>query len=95
MANSGLVDSKMDDIEQRFAAAIANARGYARLSNTAGFPQSVPDQVSCALAELWEHGRGALSGEEIQEIADRHVEWDAEDEPWPRQIAANVVPFRR
>jgi len=47
------------EIEQRFAAALANSRGYAKLWNTAGCPQSHHDQVGCALIELWEDGRKA------------------------------------
>jgi hypothetical protein len=82
-------------IEQSFAAAVANARGYAKLANTAGFPQSVPDQVNCALMELWECSTATLSRGDIHAIADRYVEWDDQNEPWPRQLAANIVPLRR
>jgi hypothetical protein len=84
------------DIEQSFAAAVANARGNAKIANTAGFPQRVCDQVAGALADLWEHGRGAgLSGDDIQAIVDRYVEWDDQDEAWPREMPGNVVPLRR
>ena len=85
------------DIEQHFAAAVANSRGYAKFWSTVGFPQTTADQVGCALAELWEEGRGrGLSGDEIQKIADRYVGYDDDGEAWPRASAFNgVVPLRR
>ena len=85
------------EIEQRFAAALANSRGYAKLWNTAGCPQSHHDQVGCALIELWEDGRKAgLSGDEIQKIADTYVEYDDAGEALPRASAfSGVVPLRR
>lgn len=84
------------DIEQTFAAEVINARGTSRLANTAGWPQRACDQVAGALADLWDAGRDAgLSGADIQAIADRHVEYDDDGEPWPRPTGGNVTPFRR
>jgi hypothetical protein len=83
-------------IEQTFAAEVANARGNARLANTSGFPQRICDQVAGALAELWAAGREAgISARDIDAIAKRYVEFDANDEAWPRSLPENVVPFRR
>jgi hypothetical protein len=85
----------MQDIEQAFAAAVANARGNAKIAATAGHPLNASDQVAGALAELWERGRAAgLSADAVQAVADRYVVWDG-DNPWPREMPANVVPFRR
>ncbi|KRR09971.1 hypothetical protein CQ12_06045 [Bradyrhizobium jicamae] len=84
------------EIEQTFAAAVANAHGMAKIVNSAAIPQSASDQVAAALAELWEAGRVAgMTGADIQVIADRHVYWDDDGEPWPRPPGSNVVPFRR
>ena len=84
------------EIEQTFAAAVINARGFAKIATTAGIDQRPCDQVACALADLWEAGRSeGLSTAEIQAIANRHVEYDDDDEAWPRSLAGNVVPFRR
>lgn len=84
------------NIESKFAAEVINARGNSRLANTAGWSQRACDQVAGALADLWEAGRDAgLSSADIQAIADRHVEHDADGEAWPRSPAGNVVPFRR
>jgi hypothetical protein len=84
------------DIEQTFAAAVINARGFAKIASTAGIPQRTCDQVACALADLWEAGRDeGLTTAEIQAIANRYVDYDDDDEAWPRQMAGNVVPFRR
>jgi hypothetical protein len=48
------------------------------------------------LADLWEAGRDeGLTTAEIQAIANRYVDYDDDDEAWPRQMASNVVPFRR
>ena len=58
--------------EQTFAAEVLNARGNAKLCNTAGIPQTVSDQVDCALMELWQQGRRAgMASAEIQAIVDR------------------------
>ena len=47
----------MDPIEQAFAAAVANARGEAKILATAGcFPANASDQVAGALAVLWKDG---------------------------------------
>jgi len=84
------------DAEQAFAAAVANARGNAKLADTAGFPQTAFDQVMCALVELWEDGRNeGLSGDDIQAVVDQWVFWDEHDNPWPREMADNVTPLRR
>lgn len=87
---------RLMQIESSFAAAIVNARGFAKMANTAGIAQSASDQTVAALAELWKAGREAgLSGTVIQEIADRWVEWDDDGEPWPRPPGSNVIPLRR
>jgi hypothetical protein len=49
----------MDPIEQAFAAAVANARGEAKMLATAGFPQTASDQVAGALVVLWKDGKDA------------------------------------
>jgi hypothetical protein len=86
----------MSDIEQSFAAAVANARGEARILATAGFPQTASDQVAGALIELWDRGRAAgMATDDIQAIANRWVEWDEGNNPWPRAVIDNVVPLRR
>lgn len=86
----------MENIEQTFAAEVINARGYAKIANTAGMPQRACDQVACALADLWDAGRSnGMSSADIQAIANRYVEYDADDEAWPRSLVGNVVPFRR
>ena len=47
----------MDPVEQAFAAAVANARGEAKILATAGcFPTNACDQVAGALAVLWKDG---------------------------------------
>jgi len=58
-----------------------------------GFPQDASDQVMAAYIELWEHPD--LTRDEVYEIADQWVTWDADDNPWPRPLATNVVPMRR
>jgi hypothetical protein len=84
------------DLEQIFAAEVLNARGNAKLCNTAGIPQTVSDQVGCALADLWQHGSAAgMKSADIQAIADRWVEWDGDEQPWPRSPDGNVVALRR
>jgi hypothetical protein len=87
----------MEAIEQAFAAAVANARGEAKILATAGcFPANASDQVAGALAVLWKDGKDAgMSADDIQAIANRWVEWDEDDNPWPRAVIDNVVPFRR
>jgi hypothetical protein len=86
----------MDPIEQAFAAAVANARGEAKMLATAGFPQTASDQVAGALVVLWKDGIDAgMPSDDIQAIANRWVEWDEDHNPWPRAVIDNVVPFRR
>jgi hypothetical protein len=83
------------DIEQTFAAEVLNARGGARLASTAGIMQTASDQVEGALAELWKKGTAAgMTGDAMQAIADRWVEWDAKDRPWPRSPSGNVIALR-
>jgi hypothetical protein len=84
------------EIELAFAAAVINASGFAKIASTAGIPQRACDQVACALCDLWEAGGNeGLTSVEIQAIANRYVEYDDDDEAWPREMAENVVPFRR
>jgi hypothetical protein len=88
--------SKQMEIEQIFAAAVLNASGMDKIANSAGVPQSACDQVVGALADLWVAGRAAgLSGTDIQAIADRHVYWDEEGDPWPQEMPPNLSSFRR
>jgi len=83
------------EIEQRFACQVANAQSYARLGNTAGFPQTAADQVCCALGELWEDGiKVGLSCSDVTAIAKKYVEYDEDGEAWPRPMG-NVVPLGR
>jgi hypothetical protein len=83
------------ELEQRFACQVANARGYARVLNTAGFPQTTADQVGCALGELWHDSVPlGLSSHEVSEIVNSYVEYDDDGEAWPRDIG-NVVPLCR
>jgi hypothetical protein len=91
-----MMGTEMDQVETAFAAAVANAYGDAKMLNTAGIVQTASGQVVGALAALWESGRSAgMPGIAIQEIADRHVYWDRDGEPWPRPMGSNVVPLRR
>ena len=87
----------MDPVEQAFAAAVANARGEAKILATAGcFPTNASDQVAGALAVLWKDGTASgMSADDIQAIANRWVEWDDDQNPWPRAVIDNVVAFRR
>jgi hypothetical protein len=36
-----------------------------------------------------------MSADDIQAIANRWVEWDEDQNPWPRAVIDNVVAFRR
>ena len=86
----------MPDIEQSFAAAVANARGEGRILATAGYSLDASDQVAGALAVLWEDGRAAgMAGDDIHAIAERWTYWDKHGNPWPRAEISDVVPFRR
>jgi hypothetical protein len=85
----------MDPIEQAFAAAVANARGEAKILATAGcFPANAADQVAGALA-VKDGTASGMSADDIQAIANRWVEWDEDQNPWPRAVIDNVVAFRR
>jgi hypothetical protein len=81
-----------DIIEQDFAAAVANARGEARIATTAGYLhlQDASDQVTGALIDLWQ-----AAPDRAHEISERYVQWDANDRPWPRPLPSGVVPFQR
>jgi len=90
-----MTDRDPIEIEQRFAAQIANASSYARMANTAGFQQTAADQVGCALADLWEDGiKAGMSSGDVAVIACRYVEYDEDGEAWPRRMG-NIVPLER
>jgi hypothetical protein len=72
------------DIENAFAAAVANAR--------------TTDDVGLALSDLWEAGRGAwIPREMTQAIIEKYVVEYDDGEAWPKAGAfpENVVAFRR
>jgi hypothetical protein len=53
-----------------------------------------------ALCDLWDEGTAAgLSPSQIEAMANRHLEWDINNDPWPKPSdladGNNVVPFRR
>jgi hypothetical protein len=78
-----------DIIEQAFAAAVANARGEAKMLATTGYSQDASDRVIGALCGLWQAAPGRA-----HEISERYMQW-VNDRPWPRPLPAGVVPFRR
>jgi hypothetical protein len=88
-----MIDLNLTQIEQIFAARVANARDNARPANTAGNPRTTADQIGCALAELYECGAAiGLSINELNAITNRYVEYNDEGDVWPRPMG-NVLPF--
>lgn len=83
------------EIEQAFAAAVLNARGYARIANTAGIYQSVSDQVWCAIDNLKEQWPVGGDNAAVREVVERYVYFDADGQPQPCRTEPNVVPLRR
>ena len=79
------------EIENKFAAQVANAIGNSKLANTIGMDQSISDQIEMALADLWDEGiKAGMTTDYIQAIANRHVE-----NGLPRALPSNVTPMRR
>jgi hypothetical protein len=86
------------EIESKFAAVVASARGVARLPNTAGIERRACEVLVGAQCDLWDEGTAAgLSPSEVEAIANRYVEWDINSDPWPKPPDlpdGNVVAFR-
>ena len=58
------------EIESKFAAVVASARGVTRLADAAGIEQRVCEVIVHALCDLWDEGTAAgLSPSEIEAIA--------------------------
>ena len=86
------------DLEAKFAALVARARGMTRLADpVAG--HRVCEVLVVALYDLYDEGIAAgIDPAAIEEIANRYLEWDVNNDPWPKSEglpAGNVVPFRR
>jgi hypothetical protein len=79
------------DIESIFAAAVFNAPKAAAEMCKHGIRQTTSDQISCALADLWQ-----FDGSRAQAIADKYVWYDADGEPQQRTDIdwGNVVALR-
>ena len=73
------------EIEAKFAAVVASARGRSRLDDAEGTEQRVTEVVIIALCDLWDEGTAAgFSPTQIETIANRYLEWDANNDPWPK-----------
>ena len=87
------------EIEAKFAAVVASARGRTRLADAEGAEQRVTEVLIIALCDLWDEGTAAgFSPTQIEAIANRYLEWDANNDPWPKPSDlpdGNVVAFRR
>ena len=83
------------EIETKFAAVVASARGRTKPEGT---EQRVTEVLINALCDLWDEGTAArLSPSQIETMANRHLEWDINNDPWPKPSDlpdGNVVPFR-
>jgi hypothetical protein len=79
------------DIESTFAAEVFNAPKAAAAARKHGIRQTTSDQISCALADLWQ-----FDATRAQAIADKYVWYDADDNPQPRTDIdwGNVVALR-
>ena len=88
-----MVDLNLTQIEQIFAARVANARDNARLASAAGFVRTTAHEIGCALADLYEIGATiGLSISDLNAITNRYVEYNDEGDVWPRPMG-NVIPF--
>ena len=88
------------EIETKFATVVASARGRTKLADAEGTEQRVTEVLINALCDLWDEGTAAgLSASQIEAMANRHLEWDINNDPWPKPSdladGNNVVPFRR
>ena len=88
------------EIETKFATVVASARGRTKLADAEGTEQRVTEVLINALCDLWDEGTAAgLSPSQIEAMANRHLEWDINNDPWPKPSdladGNNVVPFRR
>ena len=90
------------EIENKFAAVVASARGRTRLADAEGTEQRVTEVLINALCDLRDEGTAAgLSPSQIEAMANRYLEWDSNNDPWPKPNNVvsfrghNVVPFRR
>ena len=86
------------EIETKFATVVASARGRTKLADAEGTEQRVTEVLINALCDLWDEGTAAgLSPSQIEAMANRHLEWDINNDPWPKPSDlpdGNVVPFR-
>ena len=89
------------ELEAKFAALVARARGVTRLADPAGGQDHrVCEVLIVALCDLYDEGVAAgLDPAAIEEIANRYLEWDINNDPWPKPDqppgGGNVVAFRR
>ena len=86
------------EIETKFATVVASARGRTKLADAEGTEQRVTEVLINARCDLWDEGTAArLSPSQIEAMANRHLEWDINNDPWPKPSDlpdGNVVPFR-
>jgi hypothetical protein len=86
------------EIETKFATVVASARGRTNLADAEGTEQRVTEVLINARCDLWDEGTAArLSPSQIETMANRHLEWDINNDPWPKPSDlpdGNVVPFR-
>lgn len=79
------------EMESRFAAVVARARGVVIRESAPGIEQRACEIIVGGLCELWVEGTAAgLSASEIEAIANRHVEWDGNSDPWPKPVRCST-----
>ena len=75
------------DIELIFAAQVFNAEKSAADWRKHGIMQTTSDQVCAVYDDFWQCGIAmGYDPDELTKIANRYIEWDESDEPWPRAM---------